>query len=112
DLNAYSGQANVMVVFQNRGHYAQPLYIDNINITGTSTTSVDALNEAYQLTLSPNPTSGNLDLNFNSFEAADLNVEISNVLGQTINKELIKNANGNVRHTIDLSNQHAGVYFV
>ncbi|HSH64426.1 MAG TPA: M43 family zinc metalloprotease, partial [Bacteroidia bacterium] len=112
DLNTYAGQANVMVVFQNRGHYAQPLYIDNVNITGTSTTSVDAIQAAYELTLSPNPTSGNVDLNFSSFDASDLKVEITNVLGQTINKELIKNSNGNIRHSFDISNQNAGIYFV
>lgn len=112
DLNAYAGQANVLVVFQNRGHYAQPLYIDNINITGTVTTAVDALSTAYELTLSPNPTSGSVDLNFNSFEAGDLNVEINNVLGQTIDTEYLKNASGSVRHTFDLSNQNAGIYYV
>lgn len=112
DLNAYAGQANVMVVFQNRGHYAQPLYIDNINITGTTTTTVDALSSAYELSLSPNPTSGNIDLNFKTVDAADLTVSISNVLGQTVSKELIKNTTGSVRHTFDLSNQNPGVYVV
>ncbi len=34
-LNAYSGMGNVMVSFQNRGHYGQALYIDNVNIAGT-----------------------------------------------------------------------------
>ena len=34
NLNAYAGNANVMVVMQNRGHYGQALYLDNINITG------------------------------------------------------------------------------
>jgi PKD repeat protein len=33
-LNAYAGNSNVMLSFQNRGHYGQALYIDNINITG------------------------------------------------------------------------------
>lgn len=33
-LNAYVGQSNVMVSFQNRGHYGQALYVDNVNITG------------------------------------------------------------------------------
>ena len=33
-LNAFVGQPNVMVVFQNRGRWGQALYVDNINITG------------------------------------------------------------------------------
>ncbi|HXB38982.1 MAG TPA: PKD domain-containing protein [Bacteroidia bacterium] len=34
-LNAYAGMGNVMVSFQNRGHYGQALYLDNINIAGS-----------------------------------------------------------------------------
>jgi PKD repeat protein len=34
NLNAFVGQSNVMVVFQNRGRWGQALYVDNINITG------------------------------------------------------------------------------
>jgi hypothetical protein len=34
-LNAYIGQANVMVAFRNHGRYGQPIYVDNVNITGT-----------------------------------------------------------------------------
>jgi len=36
-LNAYAGMSNVMISFQNRGHYGQALYIDNINISGANT---------------------------------------------------------------------------
>ncbi len=34
-LNAYAGMGNVLVSFQNRGHYGQALYVDNINIAGS-----------------------------------------------------------------------------
>lgn len=34
-LNAYAGQSSVLIIFRNRGHYGQALYLDNINITGT-----------------------------------------------------------------------------
>lgn len=112
DLSPYAGQANVMVVFQNRGHYAQPLYIDNINITGTTTTSIDALNEAYELYLAPNPTSGAVELSFTTADATDITVAVNNILGQTISNELIKGSTNNIRHSLDLSNQQAGVYVV
>jgi PKD repeat protein len=36
NMNAYAGQPNVMVVFQNRGRYGQGLYIDKINLTGVT----------------------------------------------------------------------------
>jgi PKD repeat protein len=34
NLSAYAGMSNVIVAFQNRGHYGQNIYVDNINITG------------------------------------------------------------------------------
>jgi PKD repeat protein len=36
NLNTYANQASVLVIFRNRGHYGQALYVDNINITGTA----------------------------------------------------------------------------
>lgn len=36
DLTPYVGQSNVMIAFINRGHYGDNLYLDNINITGTT----------------------------------------------------------------------------
>lgn len=34
DLSPYIGNQSVMISFQNRGHYGQNIYIDNINLTG------------------------------------------------------------------------------
>jgi PKD repeat protein len=34
-LNSYCGQATVMVIFRNRGHYGNVIYVDNVNISGT-----------------------------------------------------------------------------
>ena len=42
DLTPYVGQASVMIAFINRGHYGDNLYLDNINITGTSLASPTA----------------------------------------------------------------------
>ncbi|HEU4718708.1 MAG TPA: PKD domain-containing protein, partial [Bacteroidia bacterium] len=36
NLNTYAGQSSVLIVFRNRGHYGNILYVDNINITGTA----------------------------------------------------------------------------
>ncbi|MBK7181559.1 MAG: PKD domain-containing protein [Bacteroidetes bacterium] len=36
NLNSYVGQANVMLSFQNKSGWGQALYIDNINLSGTS----------------------------------------------------------------------------
>ncbi|CAN5338658.1 hypothetical protein BH09BAC5_BH09BAC5_06690 [soil metagenome] len=42
-LNSYAGQSSVLVIFRNRGHYGNILYVDNINITGTSSPAPNAV---------------------------------------------------------------------
>ncbi len=39
DLGAYINQPDVMVAFQNRGHYGNVLYLDNINISSASSSA-------------------------------------------------------------------------
>ncbi|MDB5283972.1 MAG: domain containing protein, partial [Bacteroidota bacterium] len=34
NLNAYAGTGDVLIIFDNVGHYGQGIYVDNINITG------------------------------------------------------------------------------
>lgn len=52
DLTPYVGQANVRIAFINRGHYGDAVYIDNINITGSTVTAT-----APTATISANPSS-------------------------------------------------------
>ena len=50
DLTPYVGQSNVRIAFINRGHYGDAIYIDNINITGSTVTA-----SAPTATISTNP---------------------------------------------------------
>jgi PKD repeat protein len=38
NLNAVAGQSGVMIAFRNRGHYGNNIYVDNVNITTTTST--------------------------------------------------------------------------
>lgn len=62
--------------------------------------------------VSPNPTSGLLNLNFNfAQEFKNVNISVSNIMGQTLNsKELQNTTSGNT--SFDLSNMPAGVYLI
>jgi PKD repeat protein len=42
NLNAYAGQANVIIAIRNRGHYGNNIYVDNINIQGQAAGPVAA----------------------------------------------------------------------
>ena len=59
-LSAYAGNSNVLISFQNRGHYGQGLYIDNVNITGLVPSTPPSASFNY---VSPTPCSGQ-NINF------------------------------------------------
>ncbi len=42
NLNGAAGQSSVLIIFRNRGHYGQAIYVDNINITGTAAATPSA----------------------------------------------------------------------
>ncbi len=42
NLNTYAGQSSVMIALVNRGHYGQPIYVDNINISFTAAATPSA----------------------------------------------------------------------
>jgi len=75
-------------------------------------TSIDNFANNYELNIFPNPTTGDINLNFSAAGTTAASVEIKNVLGQTIAKEQLRNSTGSFQQTFDLSNQTEGVYFV
>jgi hypothetical protein len=109
-LNTYAGMSNVMVAFQNRGHWGQALYIDNVNITGTQGTTGLPEVKAMDINVYPNPNNGNFVLDIprgfnNSFQ-----VEVRNALGQLVYSEKIVTYGQNLRKNISLSGVSKGLY--
>jgi hypothetical protein len=102
---------DIIIAFQNRGHHGQPIYIDNIGISQTIT-SIHDESEQPELLIAPNPTSSVFDVFIKTNEMIDVTIEVRNVLGQSVKKELIKNSIGSIHRTFDISNQSAGIYSV
>jgi hypothetical protein len=68
--------------------------------------------EVAELNLFPNPATGNFNLIFVNETASDVNVEITNAIGQTVKKENKPSEKGVVNHSFDITDLKAGVYFV
>lgn len=107
-LNPYIGQANVMIVFRNRGHWGQALYVDNINITSSTGFSINDP-ASKDIAVYPNPSHGNFTVQFNDglFEG---NIQIESIEGRLLFEKQIKTASDKVN--IDLGDLPHGTYFM
>ncbi len=109
-----AGNENVLFKFDVVSDWGNNLYIDNINIEeflGTSNTIRPSINA--DISLAPNPSNGQAQLNIVLAEEADLNVSVYNSLGQRVaNIGQYNYAIG--EYKIDLNLQHlpAGMYQV
>ena len=108
DLGTYSGTPELMVMFTTNSNWGNNIFIDNINITSFSTVGIHKNYSAENLTIFPNPSSGEIKIaGLTSYEE----IRVSNVIGQEIMvfKPTVQ-ANGEV--VIDLSSIPQGSYIL
>jgi hypothetical protein len=55
DLSAYSQTAQVIVAFRNIGHFGQMMYLDNVNLNGSTIVSLENPMQTGYIQLAPNP---------------------------------------------------------
>jgi PKD repeat protein/photosystem II stability/assembly factor-like uncharacterized protein len=112
DLLSYAGQPEVMFAFQNRGHYGQGIYLDNINLYNSTVTSVRDLDAASSFNVYPNPSSGNITVDCLVLQQETYLLEIFNSIGQKVYTEKISGMTGNIRKDINLSAYGKGMYIL
>ncbi|MDB9883236.1 T9SS type A sorting domain-containing protein, partial [Bacteroidia bacterium] len=77
----------------------------------TQTNSVTDLSLEDMLAVSPNPTSGKLNINVNLPENEEINIAVFNTVGQQV--VLVENGTvSNSSYTVNLDNQANGMYYV
>lgn len=72
----------------------------------------DYTSEVKELNLFPNPANDNFNLIFVNENAANVNVEITNAIGQIVKKENIPSTKGVVSHSFNVAELNSGIYFV
>jgi len=107
NLNSYSGQASVMARFKCTNGYGNNLYIDDINLTGS--TGIDEIDISNYVSVFPNPSSGDIFVNISSANLGNVSVKITDVMGKVI-AESNENSVSNMK--FDLSKESNGMYFV
>lgn len=108
------------ILYTQPGTYSVILTVDDglctdvqtIVIEVVETVSVANIAGLEQVRLYPNPTSGLFQLELSVSQATRLDVDIVNVLGQSVLREDLGQVNGQVVRPYDLSQLPSGMYFV
>jgi len=90
------------------------IYIDQINLTGSISTSITELEKAMELVIYPNPTVSSANVDFTLSENKSAKINVIDVMGRVL-EESVKTAgsDGHVSYTINQrGNLASGVYFV
>lgn len=108
DLSEYSGD---MVVFRftNINGYGNNTFIDNINVEGFLNTNSF---ESIPFVMHPNPATSEVYLQFQNAPETDLEIEITNTIGQTVFKSSALRVDTNKTAVLNVSSYSSGLYFI
>ena len=113
NLNAFAGQANVMIEFVATSNYGNNAYIDDINLTNGSVGIAETNQLANNVTVYPNPISNSAIVNFNLVESNEVSIEVVNALGQLVSTANLGTLSvGDQTYSLDASNLNNGLYFI
>lgn len=107
-LTSYSSINNAIIKFRNVSDYENYLYLDNINISGS--TGILEASESNGVFIYPNPSTGVINIQMQNFESQPVTLTIFNANGQTVQKRLLSEKQ--ISEKVDISSFASGLYFV
>ncbi len=113
DLSTYVGKSDVIISFENRSHFGNALYLDNINFS--SNTGISENNNSPEFFISPNPVSDKSTITIHNLNSSEKNIslKIFDLLGNEVRTvQLISSSNGNFTTEFDRENLPSGMYFI
>jgi photosystem II stability/assembly factor-like uncharacterized protein len=109
-LDPFIGEPEVIVAFQNRGHYGQAIYVDNINLQISTGVDDMAESNAMELNLYPNPVSDFLQLSAKNITPSNVLVSIFDASGKLVAEEIVKAGGIRLEKRMDVSKLTSGIY--
>jgi hypothetical protein len=110
-LSAYAGQS-IYIAFVHYTHDDNLFAIDDILVKGTNPVGIrDITNDAMKLYSYPNPAKRNIHFNFTMDKTSDVIVEVTDVLGNVILKDNLKNILGQYSYTMNVEKLSGGTYY-
>ena len=112
DIEGLDGNPGVTVSFQNRGHWGQSIYIDNIRMEATHLTGTGNPPDKKEISVLPNPNDGRFNVVFNNYENTKCSLNLLNSEGKIILDETISPDQKYFIERIDLSAFNSGLYLL
>lgn len=111
NLSSYSNRDNLRIKFEFLYDTGNNLFIDDINISGVVGYEMIYIDDA-DIELVPNPSAGNTMLRFNLLKPCNVQLTVTNVLGECVRDILFTDlVPGKHQEMLDM-NRVKGVYFV
>jgi hypothetical protein len=108
--SSFTSGTNVRIKFEFTSGDGNNFFIDNIQIKGNSTTSINEVNLASNFLVQPNPTSGIFNVTSSNFNEKINEVSIVNLLGKEVYRS--NSIDNNTNLDFDLSEFSNGIYFL
>jgi hypothetical protein len=110
-LDTYRGNADVLLKFKATSNYGNNLYVDDINLSYYSTLSVQEINSVSAVQVYPNPSKGDVKIDYNFSTPQNVTVTVSNVLGSVVQSHTLNNVSAGTL-SINMNDAAKGTYFV
>jgi photosystem II stability/assembly factor-like uncharacterized protein len=112
EIGGLEGYPEVTVAFQNRGHWGQAIYIDNVRVEATHLTGTWEQNGEEDLIVKPNPNDGRFSIVFNNFCNGSCLLAMVNVEGKKVFEKTVRIYQRTFSEDFDLSGLKPGIYLL
>lgn len=109
NLGSFIGNDNLLIVFRNITGYENQVYLDDINVR---TVTIHPNLKAQGFLVTPNPTSGNINVQFYPQPTNLKGIQVFSSVGQKIAEISVAKEGANNSYTFDLSHYQSGTYIV
>ena len=111
DISAYSTETNAQFKFEFRNDWENNFYLDDIMLAGGGAGAVNDISIDAFVTVFPNPSNGNVNVDLAIFDLGQTDVIVYNMLGEEV-EHVSHNVISPKRVKFNLEEQPNGVYFV
>lgn len=113
NLSGYAGQTNLYFMFRFTSNGGNNVYLDDINISGT-TTGIDDIANTMDFNIYPNPIDANSVIAFSLMQKQNVDIRVMDVLGRQVGTVFSGSLNaGEHSYAVgENTNLSSGIYFV